>query len=217
MNSFNRPISFVILLSYILLLGCNRYIAKPFDFPEPVDTTDHPIKMQIKKTYQVDGVFADNEFEGARLNDFIQINDSTFRVVIEPENFPINPSPHYAFRIWSETPRTIELELHYTKHKHRYFPKISYNDETWEEIDSTNFRFDADSTHAFLTLNLQKEKLYIVAQELKTTKHIKAWCQQQAKHPDVRFSNMGKSKLGCLLYTSPSPRDQRGSRMPSSA
>ena len=25
------------------------------------------------------------------------------------------------------------------------------------------------------------------------------------------------SPLGCLLYTSPSPRDQRGSRMPSSA
>ena len=24
-------------------------------------------------------------------------------------------------------------------------------------------------------------------------------------------------KIGCLLYTSPSPRDQRGSRMPSSA
>ena len=27
----------------------------------------------------------------------------------------------------------------------------------------------------------------------------------------------GGKKLGCLLYTSPSPRDQRGSRMPSSA
>ena len=26
-----------------------------------------------------------------------------------------------------------------------------------------------------------------------------------------------QSKKGCLLYTSPSPRDQRGSRMPSSA
>ena len=26
-----------------------------------------------------------------------------------------------------------------------------------------------------------------------------------------------KSKFSCLLYTSPSPRDQRGSRMPSSA
>ena len=27
----------------------------------------------------------------------------------------------------------------------------------------------------------------------------------------------GKEHEGCLLYTSPSPRDQRGSRMPSSA
>ena len=34
-----------------------------------------------------------------------------------------------------------------------------------------------------------------------------------SKPQEVR---MGKGK-GCLLYTSPSPRDQRGSRMPSSA
>ena len=26
-----------------------------------------------------------------------------------------------------------------------------------------------------------------------------------------------QASIGCLLYTSPSPRDQRGSRMPSSA
>ena len=34
-----------------------------------------------------------------------------------------------------------------------------------------------------------------------------------------RGSNQGYSKIefSCLLYTSPSPRDQRGSRMPSSA
>ena len=34
-----------------------------------------------------------------------------------------------------------------------------------------------------------------------------------------RFSRLYKSPSGmsCLLYTSPSPRDQRGSRMPSSA
>ena len=31
------------------------------------------------------------------------------------------------------------------------------------------------------------------------------------------FSHGVKATLGCLLYTSPSPRDQRGSRMPSSA
>ena len=36
---------------------------------------------------------------------------------------------------------------------------------------------------------------------------------------EMDFSNQKKLEkdLGCLLYTSPSPRDQRGSRMPSSA
>ena len=39
---------------------------------------------------------------------------------------------------------------------------------------------------------------------------------------DIRFEGSvgyycGGLNTGCLLYTSPSPRDQRGSRMPSSA
>ena len=34
----------------------------------------------------------------------------------------------------------------------------------------------------------------------------------------IRVSSTGfRRRKGCLLYTSPSPRDQRGSRMPSSA
>ena len=38
----------------------------------------------------------------------------------------------------------------------------------------------------------------------------KFWSEKNEKGPDRVFNN-------CLLYTSPSPRDQRGSRMPSSA
>ena len=34
---------------------------------------------------------------------------------------------------------------------------------------------------------------------------------------DVRISGIAVGSVLCLLYTSPSPRDQRGSRMPSSA
>ena len=36
------------------------------------------------------------------------------------------------------------------------------------------------------------------------------------RYPDVVARLLGEAML-CLLYTSPSPRDQRGSRMPSSA
>ena len=34
---------------------------------------------------------------------------------------------------------------------------------------------------------------------------------------DITAVTAGDGLSGCLLYTSPSPRDQRGSRMPSSA
>ena len=34
---------------------------------------------------------------------------------------------------------------------------------------------------------------------------------------DAATKALGEGRKGCLLYTSPSPRDQRGSRMPSSA
>ena len=37
----------------------------------------------------------------------------------------------------------------------------------------------------------------------------------ECRYPDGNPS--GDAYAGCLLYTSPSPRDQRGSRMPSSA
>ena len=38
-----------------------------------------------------------------------------------------------------------------------------------------------------------------------------------ATNKAVMTLNFGDNKTSCLLYTSPSPRDQRGSRMPSSA
>ena len=48
--------------------------------------------------------------------------------------------------------------------------------------------------------------------------------EQGIPHRDIKPHNIGVGKVGrgdklhlCLLYTSPSPRDQRGSRMPSSA
>ena len=40
---------------------------------------------------------------------------------------------------------------------------------------------------------------------------------QAQNNPDLIAHPTGYTGTGCLLYTSPSPRDQRGSRMPSSA
>ena len=40
---------------------------------------------------------------------------------------------------------------------------------------------------------------------------------QNLEQRAAELDKMGANYIACLLYTSPSPRDQRGSRMPSSA
>ena len=49
-----------------------------------------------------------------------------------------------------------------------------------------------------------------------TSPHARAQIHTPALEPAQRDANE-TSPSACLLYTSPSPRDQRGSRMPSSA
>ena len=179
------------------MIGCNpAYIHKTHDFPEPVNTRNHPIEYQEKKTYStVGGVHADNEFNCARMNDFQMINDSTFRVVVSPENTPINHSAYFGFRIWSDTARSIDLEIQYTEHTHRYWPKLSKDGNEWYKLDSIRFdTLKADSI-ATLRLDIDEEKLWVCGQEIYDSEKIRAWAEKQAERPDTRFSVVGKSKL----------------------
>lgn len=188
------------LLFALSFSACQVYTAKSFDFPDPVDTTDKPITFQEKKVYNFDGVYADNLFDGARLNGFELSDLNYYKAIISPENFPINTSPWYAFRIWSDQPRDIILELNYTKHKHRYRPKISRNGIDWELLDTNLVKLTADSIHALFPLSLTKDTLWIAGQELSNSGHIKDWSLNQAEHQNVKFDVFGKSKLGRDLF-----------------
>ena len=102
-------------------------------------TTDKEISPQHKRTifFSNSGVCASNEFEGARLNDFYQTNDSVYTAVIEPENAPINNSAWYSFKLWSGKEQPIYFNLHYKNGSHRYVPKLSYDGINWDVFDST--------------------------------------------------------------------------------
>jgi len=78
-------------------------------FEEPVDTKSKEITYQTKKSYQFDELelWVSNEFEGARLNNAVQENDSTVMLYFDSENTPINLSPYYAFKTWSKEPKHI--------------------------------------------------------------------------------------------------------------
>jgi len=184
-------------LVFMMLQSCASYKAINYPFPDPVDTKSKEITLQEKKTYSTAyGVSADNEFDGARLNGFEAVNDSVFKATVSPENFPINHSAYFSFRMWSEVEKDIELEIHYTKHKHRYWPKLSKDRKTWVRIDSSAFDTLKAPNIATLKLALGPEKLYVSGQELLTSGDVKEWSHRIASKPNVKYSTVGESKLG---------------------
>ena len=97
--------SIISIFSIILVFGLTKSVnaQQSVSFNSPVNTKTKPIELQTKKTFELEkaGVFASNEFDGARLSDFTLENDSTAIVIIKPENSPINNSGYYAFTTWS--------------------------------------------------------------------------------------------------------------------
>lgn len=192
MRLFRLAIYFIVI---ILVQSCATKHAKNFILPEPVNTKDHPILIQMKKNFGTHGgVYADNKFDGARLNDFIQLSKDTFAAIIEPENKPINSSPWYSFRIWTDEERDIVLKLDYTGYGHRYVPKLSVDGKNWTIYPEDEVVRDGED--AYIKLSIKNTPLWVSAQELIVTKDIIVWSEEMAKHPSVTMSIVGSSKLG---------------------
>ena len=186
-----------------MLSSCKTtYIAKTYDFPKPVDTRTQAIELQEKKVYSIaaQGVYADNLFDGARLNNFESIGDNHFKASFSPENFPINASAYYAFRIWSDKEKSVTLVLDYTKHRHRYHPKISHDGKNWKLLDSSSIKLSADSISAILNIDLSKDTLWIAGQEVQNSTDVKEWIDQKEIHQDVYVSSIGKSRMNKDLW-----------------
>jgi len=188
--------SVVLLCLSFTLLSCRS--AKKVSFKAPVDTTTKYIKLQLKQTYNLSdvGVYASNDFDGARLNGFEKENDSTAIVVINPENVPINNSPYYAFKTWTNSPKTFYFKFKYPKgFKHRYIPKLKVND-VWSVIDSS-YLFKEDSI-VTIKLNLDKTPIIVAAQEIQSTTDVKNWYTELARGKEsyVRIKSAGESTLG---------------------
>ena len=102
---------FFIFIIIPLLWSCKRETQWKGQEPvKRVSTQTVPIQLQYKGIFDLgNGAFISNEFEGARLNGVARSNDSLITVLIAPENTPINNSPWYAFKLWSETESEIYL------------------------------------------------------------------------------------------------------------
>lgn len=180
----------------IAFVACTS--VKEVAFKTPVDTTTKRIEIQTKQTYELKdmGVFASNDFDGARLNGFVKENDSTAIVVINPENTPINNSGYYAFNTWSTTPKTFYFKFQYPEgYNHRYIPKLK-TESNWSILDSS-FIFKKDSI-VTIKLNLSKEPVVVAAQVIESSSDVKKWYTDVVKGKEdfVKLKSVGKSTNG---------------------
>lgn len=188
--------SLFIIVIFFTFTGCKSLNLVSFE--SPVDTTTKKIKLQEKKTYTISksGIYASNEFDGARLNGFEIANDSTALVIINPENSPINNSPYYAFKTWSSSPRYFYYKFQYPKgYKHRYIPKLKI-DNKWSIIDSTQI-FKEDSI-VTIKLNLTKKPITVAAHEIQSSSDVLNWYVNLSKGKEdfVQIKSVGKTTLG---------------------
>lgn len=188
------------LLILTLTLSACTPSAKRYDYPDPVDTRTREITYQKQQTYTytADGLTVDNTFDGARLSNFIKLNDTLYKVIIEPENAPINPSAWYAFRLKSVRERTLTLRMSYPQAYHRYWPKVSADRKTWTPVDSSMvIETPGDSTGVDIRLDLPAgATVWLAAQEIINSQDVANWCARIAEHPAVQYQNIGKSRLG---------------------
>lgn len=172
-----------------------------------VPTQALPIQKQWKGVFDIgEGIYLTNDFEGARLNGAILSGDTLINVLITSENTPINPSPWYAFKVWSNEERNIRLRLSYQENAmHRYPPKISTDGINWQAIPEEKYQLAKVETasngralaqEAYLDLKIGKDTLWIAAQELNTSKHVWQWVEGLAQKPHIEAFTLGKSRQG---------------------
>lgn len=186
----------IFLLSYG---ACNSQLTT-HQFPRPVDTSDKEISLQKKETRRINKYLTiDNAFNGARFSDLIIHNDTAISISTKPENEPINSSPWYALRLISEreSTSTLTIQINYpVNHKHRYWPNISIDGESWSRIDSTIVRISDDSLKTTVTLEISSDTTWVSAQPIIASQHVNAWCKQMMLNEHVDYSTAGTSLLG---------------------
>lgn len=141
-------------------------------------------------------VWVSNDLEGGRASDAWQENDSTITLLIRPENAPINNSAWYAFKLWSQEPRTVYVRLAYEDGTHRYWPVKRRAGGTWTALDSAKVVRDDVAREATLRLNAAPDTVWVAGQPMLTSSWFRQWTDSLDSLPHVAHGVIGTSPGG---------------------
>ena len=192
--------SFIYIIVFISLsfYSCSSkyYKRRTFEYPVPVNTFNKKIDFQVKDTFNIKGVYIDNDFACARMNACTKSTDNLYEITIKPENSPINDSPWYAFKIWADSTKKIFIKLQYIDGHHRYIPKLSYNGIDWTAIDTNLIEVAEDRTYAIFPLTISDTPTWVAAQKIISVEDVHNWIDELKDNEFTSgFSSIGKSAL----------------------
>lgn len=141
-------------------------------------------------------------FDGANMGRCEVVGERSFRLYLSPEDNPINNSPWYAFRVFGTdgTAGTVDVEMRYELHSHRYAPKLSVDRDVWTLLDADQVDIREDGKVVTLSLDMSEGPLWIAGQELVTQLDYERWMRDLESQYGAVVSTIGQSRDGRPIY-----------------
>lgn len=186
-SSWLNRVGLALALAGVVFASANAALA--------ADAPAIKVTLQERKTwdYKEDGVSFNYRFPGARVSDCVRVAKNEYRLLIKPENAPVNNSAWYAFQVQAKEAHEITVHLQYDGGHHRYIPKVRTENSAWEPLATNLWKVSEKKTELTMKLKLEGEPLWVSGQELVTQEEIKDWLENVMIQPYVTHTNIGKS------------------------
>ncbi|MXO96572.1 peptidase M14 [Erythrobacter aquimaris] len=160
-------------------------------------------------------VAIDTAFDAGALASCTVGDDGRISITLSPEDAPpINCSAWYAFRLHSNAPRVVGIDLNYTACGHRYEPKVSYDGVEWTYLDPAKVEvMEVEGTRmARLSIRTDGRPIFVSAQEIIVPATYDAWLDGLEETGMVERETLGHSAEGraieIMYLGNPAAREQ---------
>ena len=105
----------------------------------------------------------------------------------------INPSPWYAFQVSGQSDGPVRVKIDYSKFRHRYTPRMSYDGEVWLELDEGSAVVSDDERILSLDLPPVSGSYFVAGQPLLTGEMVDQRTEELVDQFDLVSETVGSS------------------------
>ncbi len=154
------------------------------------------VALEARRTWEFGEVHFSNDFPSGRLAACEQIGPGEFRAVVTPENQPINRSPWYAFKVWSERRQSILVCLTNTYSPLRGRPWLSREGTKWKRLDESAYTHSGTSQVATVRLKIGRRPVWVAAHEIIGLNELGKWIIATQNHVTAFLALQVKADFG---------------------